>query len=168
MASAGKVEFCVGPFNFSAKNPNNNTTASVSGVGSYRLAYRHAFWSQFELDLGYSLVATDTFGGDLSFGVDVGANYFPLSVAGDVVDKTVRTHVLLQQIWRPFVGVSFNQRNFQSTSSQYAGAGVKLGTEYQLNEEWSLLGAGRYISLGGPNQSEATQTEILLGAVIQF
>ncbi len=167
-AMARKIELSGGAFNFAAKNSQNRSTKSISGVGAYRIAYLHPFLNHFELDVGYSLLATQTFGGDLSFGFDLGANYFFISTPGDRKTASKSSSVLLQHQWRPYLGVSFNQRNFQSTSGQFAGVGVKLGTEYQFLENLSLLGTARYIMLGGPNQSEATQVEILLGFVVQF
>jgi hypothetical protein len=165
---ARKIEFSAGFFSFSATNERNGTSKSISGLGAYRIAYLHSFWDRYELDVGYSLLATQTIGGDLSFGFDLGINYFLLSTAGNITAKSDRAILLLQEQWRPFLGVSFNQRNFQSTSVQYAGMGLKLGTEYQLTEEISLSGILRYIMLGGPNQSEASQIEILSGVMVQF
>lgn len=165
---ARKIELSGGAFEFAAKNAQNRSTSSISGVGAYRIAYLHPFQNHFELDIGYSLLATKTFGGDLSFGFDFGVNYFFISTPGDRNTTIKSSSLVLQHQWRPFLGASFNQRNFQSTSGQFAGMGVKLGTEYQFNESLSLLGTARYIMLGGPNQSEAAQVEMLLGFVVQF
>lgn len=165
---ARKLEFSTGFFSFSASNERNGTSKSISGPGSYRIAYLHSFWDRYELDVGYSLLASKTIGGDLSFGFDLGVNYYLLTNAGDTTASSGQANLLMQDQWRPFVGISFNQRNFQSTSAQYAGAGLKLGSEYQLTENLSLSGVLRYISLGGPNQSKASQVDILLGASVQF
>jgi len=165
---ARKLEFSAGFFSFSAANERNGTSKSISGLGAYRVAYLHPFWNHYELDVGYSLLATKTIGGDLSFGFDIGVNYFFMSTVGDVAAKSERVVLLLQDQWRPFLGVSFNQRNFQSTSAQYAGMGLKVGTEYQLTEDVSVSSTVRYILLGGPDQSEANQIEMLFGAVVEF
>lgn len=168
ISMARKLEFSAGFFSFSASNERNGTSQSISAPGAYRVAYLHPFWERYELDLGYSLLASKTIGGDLSFGFDLGVNYFFLTNAGNVTASSGRANLLMQDQWRPFAGISFNQRNFQSTSAQYAGAGLKLGTEYQLTEMWSLNGTLRYISLGGPNQSKASAVEMSLGALVQF
>jgi hypothetical protein len=167
-AAAGKVDLSFGGYQFNASNKRNNTSSSLSGLGSYRLGYRYEFFDNLELDLGYSLLATKTLSGDLSFGVDLGMTYFPFTTAGDIRVNTAEVSGLYQSLWRPFVGVAFHQRNFQSTSSQYAGPGVKLGTEYQWRESVSFEAMLRYISLGGPNQSAAVQIEGLFGIVYQF
>ena len=167
-AMAGKVEIAGGAYSFSATNSRNNSTSSISGIGSYRAGYRHTILDRYEFDIGYSLLATDAIGGDLSFGFDLGFNYFPVTGTGDIFAQTSNAYVMLQHVWRPFFGVSFNQRNFQSTSAQYAGLGVKAGVEYQWNEQLSLTGAFRYILLTGPNQSTADQMDLTAGFLVQF
>lgn len=167
-ANAGKLVVSGGAYSFSAVNASNRVSATLSGLGSYQVAYRLPIYEKFELDFGFSLLATDIVGGDLSFGIDIGANYYFLTGAGEIKSDSDLGVVVLNDQWRPFVGVSFNQRNFQSTSSQYAGFGVKAGTEYQLNDEFALHGTVRYLFLGGPNKSTATQIDLLSGIVVQF
>ena len=167
-AMAGKLDLTAGAYTFGASNSNNNSTKSISGVGSYQIAFRNGFLNRFEYEIGYSLIATDVIGGDLSFGVDLGINYFPFTPSHDVVAKTAETTAVFQNIWRPFIGVSFDQRNFQSTSSQYAGGGAKIGTEYQLENRLSVKALLRYLSLAGPNKSLATQIDFMAGLTYQF
>ncbi|MBN8541996.1 MAG: hypothetical protein J0L82_16505 [Deltaproteobacteria bacterium] len=167
-ANASKLVLSGGAYSFSAENASNRVSATLSGLGSYQIAYRYPIKQNIELDFGFSLLATDTFGGDLSFGFDVGANYFFMTSSGAITSASADGNVILNHRWRPFMGVSFNQRNFQSTSSQYAGFGLKGGTEYQYDEQFALHGTFRYLSLGGPNQAGATQLDILGGIIIQF
>lgn len=167
-ADAGKVVLSAGAFSFSAENQSNRVSAAISGLGSYQMAYRHAMSDRVELDFGFSLVATETFGGDLAFGIDIGANYYVMTNSQPIGVESGLGNVVLSDRWRPFVGASFNQRNFQSTSSQYAGFGIKGGSEYQLTEEICLQGSVRYLLLGGPNQASATHLDMMGGLVFQF
>lgn len=167
-ADAGKVVLSAGAFSFSAENQSNRVSAAISGLGSYQMAYRHAMSDRVELDFGFSLVATETFGGDLAFGIDIGANYYVMTNSQPIGVESGLGNVVLSDRWRPFIGASFNQRNFQSTSLQYAGFGLKLGTEFQWTEEICFQSAVRYLVLGGPNQSVANQIDILGGVVFQF
>lgn len=168
VSHANKLVLSAGAYSFTAENQSNKVSASISGVGSYQLAYRHVLSQNVELDFGFSLVATETFGGDLAFGLDVGANYYPISNAEPIQAETGSANVSLSDRWRPFVGAGFHQRNFQSTSSQYAGFGIKAGSEFQMTEEVCFQGAIRYLMLGGPNQASATQIDLLGGLVFQF
>ncbi len=167
-AQAAKFVVSGGAFSFSAVNASNRVSATISGLGSYQLAYRHVVDQTFELDLGYSMLATNTISGDLSFGFDLGANYYFLTGAAGILVENDAAVVVLNDRWRPFVGVSFNQRSFQSTASQYSGFGLKGGTEYQFDERFAIHGTIRYLMLGGPSQSSATQIDILSGIVVQF
>lgn len=167
-AAAAKLVLSGGAYQFSAENANNRVSRSLSGLGSYQVAYHHVVNQTIELDVGYSLLATDTFGGDISFGFDLGVNYFPMTGAEDIRAENDAALIVLSDRWRPFVGVSFNQRNFQSTNSQFAGFGFKGGTEYQFDERFAIHGTVRYLLLGGPSESSATQIDILTGIVIQF
>lgn len=167
-AQTAKFVLSAGAFQFSAENASNKLSRSISGMGSYQVSYRHAVKQVFEIDLGYSMLATETIGGDVSFGFDIGANYYPLTDATGLVGDSDLAIIRLNDRWRPFVGLSFSQRNFQSTNSQYAGLGIKGGTEFQFNEQFAIHGTVRYLMLGGPNQSFATQIDILSGIVVQY
>lgn len=168
VAMAGKLVVSAGAYNFSVENQSNRVSASISGVGSYQISYRHLMNQNIELDFGFSLLATETFSGDLAFGVDIGVNYFPFTNAGHISAESGVAHMYLNNRWRPFVGGSFNQRNFQSTSSQYAGFGLKGGTEYQVVDDLCVHTTLRYLFLGGPNQASANQIDLLGGLVFQF
>ncbi len=162
---AGTLEASLGAYQFNATNSNNGAKNSLAGFGAYHVAYHNPIWSHFEADAGYSIIATNGFGGDLAFGFDIGINYFPFTENTDIKFKTPIASGVFGSVWRPFIGLGFHQRNFQSTSSQYAGAGLKIGAEYEWKQSMSLIGYARYISLGGPNQSQANQTELLFGAL---
>lgn len=166
-ALASKVDLDAGVYNFSAKNTRTNTSQSLSGLGSYRLGYRYGFFDHYELDLGYSLLATKTFSGDLSFGVDLGLNFFPFSYTKGIEIKTKSVSSSYQEHWKPFIGISFNQRNFQSISSQYAGAGIQIGIEHPF-QNYFLTTKLRYFSLLGPNNSNASQVDWFFGVSFQF
>lgn len=168
IGNADKLDFTAGAYQFAASNKRNNTSSTLSGLGSYHLGYRRALLNNYELDLGYSLLATEIFAGDLSFGFDVGINYFPITSAGDIQVSAGDDIAIFQHLWRPFLGLGFHQRNFQSTNSQYAGVGFKIGCEYQAAPQFSYLGIIRYISLGGPNNSDANQLDFSIGASFQF
>lgn len=165
---ADKIEVAAGGFQLSASNSNNSSSAAVSGPGAYHIAYRRPFFQRYEIDFGYSILISQIFTGDMAFGVDIGLNYFPLTTASDITASAGDSSLVFQYQWRPFVGAAFSQRNFQSTNSQYVGFGVKAGAEYQLSGAMSVVGSGRFISLGGPNKSEATQIDLLGGIALSF
>src|SRR6218665_3713897 len=78
-ARAAKFVVSAGAHQFLVENTSRHTSRSLLGIGTYQVSYRHIVDQNLELDVGYSLLATDTFGGDIAFGFDIGANYYPLS-----------------------------------------------------------------------------------------
>jgi hypothetical protein len=165
---AYKIEVVGGGYSFTATNKRNNTTKGISGFGSYRIGMQLPFFNQFAVDAGYSLLATNGVSGDLAFGFDLGVLYFPLTPVDEINVQTDSVNANFQSMWRPFVGIAFHQRNFQSTSSQYAGTGLRLGVEMQTTRTISITGSIRYMQLGGPNESQASQLDVLAGALFGF
>ncbi len=163
-----KLDIVLGGFQIKATNDRNNTSNSISGFGSYHLGYRQSLIWGLEADIGYSVVATQVIVGDLSYGLDIGLNYFPLTPTASIEEQNAGSSAIFNNKWRPFIGGSFHQRNFQSTSAQYAGPGIRLGTEYHIKDSYFATGMFRYLLLGGPNQSTATQIEMLFGIMYQF
>lgn len=167
-AYADKLVASAGGYSFSAENKSNRTSSSISGVGSYQLSYRQSIRQNFELEYGVSLLATQAVSGDLSYGIDVGVNYYPFTSANNILGEFAGAHFYFKDLWRPFLGLSFNQRNFQSSASTFAGFGLKLGTEFLISPQWNLHVTLRYLSLGGPNKATAVQIDALSGIIIQF
>lgn len=163
-----RIETFGGGYSFTATNSKNNSRATLSGIGSYRLGFRFSIFNQIEGDLGYSILATDVVGGDLSFGADLGFSYFPWTVTGDLELNRPEATLTAYSRWHPLIGFGFSQRNFQSVSSQYAGAHLKVGLEYQGWRQMRVGGFLRYIMLNGPSNSTATQIDILGGIVTEF
>ncbi len=160
-AHASKFDLLMGMFSLSASGSTGDT--SVSSLGSYRVAYGHSVFDKFDLTLGYTLNMTNTIGGDLAYGLDVGVNYFPLTFSSPQEFESNGVAVKVDELWRPFVGLSFNQRQFQSVRNSYAGFGLGVGTEYSISKRYSLKSEFRYISLSGSSESEATEINMLFG-----
>lgn len=167
-AFADKLVASGGGYSFAAENKSNRTSSSISGVGSYQISYRQGIRQNFEIDYGLSLLATQTVSGDLSYGIDLGLNYYFMTPANQISGDFAGATFNLKDLWSPFVGVSFNQRSFQSSASTFAGFGIKLGTEFMVSPKWNLHITARYLALGGPNKATATQIDALSGVVIQF
>lgn len=165
-AQASKVDLLFGMFSLNATSPTGDT--SVGGLGSYRVAYGHSVYDKFDLALGYTVNMTNTISGELAYGLDVGINYFPFTFSSSQEFKKDSTAISMEEIWRPYVGLNFNQRQFQSIRNSYAGFGLCFGTEYMLSKRYSLKGELRYISLSGSSESEATEINTLFGLSLKI
>ncbi|MCB9024684.1 MAG: hypothetical protein H6625_00065 [Bdellovibrionaceae bacterium] len=163
---AGKFDLLTGPFSLKAKV--NDQEGGVSTVGAYNITYMLDLLPSLQLGAGYTVLMSNTFGGDLAFGIDAGLYYFPLTPSGQVDAKSINALLNIKPLWRPFVGGSFHQRQAQSTESSYAGFGVSLGVERALDYFFDLKLNLRHVLLSGPNGSTATETTFFIGASMPF
>ncbi|WP_374001491.1 hypothetical protein [Bdellovibrio bacteriovorus] len=157
----GKLDLMFGGFTINASTDNGS--GSMSGIGSYLVAYRYPLSSSLELGLGYSLNATETFGGDLGYGPDLGLSYFPVTTTQTTEFRNADTSVRISPLWRPYFSLSFHQRQFQSTQSSYGGFGLAVGGEYQWRPDLSLKAEVRALGLSGPSNSKATEFDGFVG-----
>lgn len=165
-AADGKVSVSAGYFAIDAKAGGEKS--SISNPSMFHVGYLQPRWDNFEFKIGYTLLMADFGGSDLGYGLDAGMNYYPFSTANDETLQTSTVKVKSYQLWRPMVGFSFNQRNFQSVRNSYAGFGVNAGVERYYDEKINFKGEVRYVSLGGSNESEATETALLFGVVFKL
>lgn len=157
----GKLDLMFGGFTINASTDNGS--GSMSGVGSYLVAYRYPLSSSLELGLGYSLNATETFGGDLGYGPDLGLAYFPLTTTSTTEFHNKDTAIRISPLWRPYFSLSFHQRQFQSTQTSYGGFGLAAGAEYQWRPDLSVKAEVRGLGLSGPSNSKATEFDGFVG-----
>lgn len=165
-AASGKLAVDAGFFAISAKA--GGETASISSPSAFRLGYLYPLAEKVELAFQYSILLADFSGGDLGYGLDVGANYYFFTSANDQSFKSESFEVRTYDLWKPYAGLNFHQRNFQSVKNSYAGFGVALGTERYFSEEISFRGEARYIGLSGSGESTATELSLFLGMVFRL
>ena len=124
--------------------------------------------NKFEVAIGYTVYFTGVISGDSGSGLDLGLNYFPLTSAGPIEDKGEGAVMAIEELWRPYLGVTFNQRNFQSVQTTYSGYGFVIGLERVLNSTTNLNSTIRMITLNGPKSSTAKETDFLVGLGFKF
>lgn len=167
-AFAGQNKFGadIGYFAISAKS--GNESASISNPSAFRLSYLHAVTLKTELNVSYSILMADFSGSDLGYGLDVGFNHFFLTSASDEKYKDERIEIKRYEIYRPYAGIGFHQRNFQSVKNSYAGLGAHLGVEKYYDEKMNLKLEGRYIQLAGSGESTASEMALFFGVVFKL
>lgn len=165
-AQAYKLDFMVGGFSLSAETSNGS--GSKSNLGAYKFTYAIPVTGNLDFGLGYTLIFSDIFTGDASFGLDLEATYFPFSPSAPVDLSTKNTSVRLTEIWSPFVAGGYHQRQFQSVQTQYNGFSGAVGIERTLSESVRVKGMCRYLFMNGANEATATILDVLVGASFQF
>jgi hypothetical protein len=164
--SGDAIELSTGAYSLTASSSTKN--GNHSGAGIYHIMYHHRFFDQFSISLGYTIFMSDIISGDMGFGPDISLYYYPFSNSGKQYASDDGTSIQIQESLRPFVGLGFHQRQFQSVSTSYAGYGGYIGADYQWSDHLVIRGEGRYLSLNGSGETTAKQIDFLLGILIDF
>jgi hypothetical protein len=162
---ADKLDVAAGFYDLTA-TVTDGKSASISGPGVFEVAYRHAILSHYEFALGYTLLMSKLAGGDQAYGIDVAVNYYPMSLNENFHWNQDKTKIEVIENWRPFVGLSFNQRQFPGTGG-FAGPGLVIGVERPIDEQYSAFGKIRYIMETG-SSAKLTEMDLLFGLTLNF
>jgi hypothetical protein len=165
-AEGGKIGFSTGFFAISAKA--NGKSDSISNPSAFRGSYAKSVLRKYELSVGYTFLLSDFSGSDLGYGIDIGANYFPLTLSSDQNFKNSEASIRSYSNYSPYIGLGFYQRNFQSIKNSYAGFGATLGCEKYYSAEINFKAEARYISMSGSGESEATEVNLLIGIIYKI
>ncbi len=168
LAEGFQLSAKAGMWAFSAENISANSE-SDSGFGAYTVQASYAFASRWSACLGFNMLMSDGISGGQAYGIDAGMNYYPLTSATSTVTQTETVTVSLSETWRPYFGVHLRQRTFNFIlSTTFLGTGLALGVDYQIGTNWFLNAEARYDMLFGADDGEATQTNFLIGAGLEF
>jgi len=167
---AQKLSFDAGFFSVNAKPPSGSGTSSVSlsGPGSFSLSASFSLLPQIELSPGYTVFFSKIYRGDLGLGPDFSLRYFPVNAgSGLKIDHYGLKYFEIDSI-RPFVGLSFHQRQFQSVQSSYSGFGFDAGSEFQITQKYSYRILLRMMNLIGPSEGSINYMDVLIGYQIHY
>lgn len=165
-ARATKIDVMTGYYSITAETAT--ASSEISNFGLYRINYMISLLPQLELIVGYSLMMSDILGGDLGFGIDGSIVYYPISTSWRIQAVVDNAKMSIDGLWRPYMGMGFSQRQFQSVQSTYAGFSFNLGVERSLARVFDLKGEIRYLFLQGTRDSTATELSAVAGVVFSF
>lgn len=170
MAEAQKVGANFGFYNIQAQSQSAGQTVSLNmaRLGSYQLTGQFGITDSLDLGVGYSIFYSRTFGGDMGFGPDIFVNYFPFSQSGKRSWNDAGVKLNLHESLRPYVGLAFHQRQFQSVQTSYSGFGFHGGLEWAQSEEWGYHFRVSSQSLIGPGSLNFRLMDISLGLQYYF
>lgn len=96
--------------------------------------------------------------------------WYPVTYSGYKNYQNGPLEVSISQLWRPYVGFGFRQREFVLVlTTNYIGYGLFAGLDYQLHKQWFLNFEYRMdMYFGGSEDSEADMTNMLFGVGYQF
>jgi hypothetical protein len=153
---------------FSLGAQTGSASGTASNLGCYRVGFGMPVSTHFDVNVGYTLIMSEIIGGDLAFGLDLGTNYFPLTQTGAYELSTGTTMVAHEELWRPYVGLWFHQRQFQSVRTNYSGFGLATGFERALRFPFDYKIELRYTSLVGASGATATEINFVGGLTLRF
>ncbi|MFK8139285.1 MAG: hypothetical protein AB8E15_13075 [Bdellovibrionales bacterium] len=165
-AFAGKMDLGFGFYSLEAKT--SSASGSSANLGLYRANYAMDLTRNLDFNVGYTLIMSNIVGGDLGYGFDFGVSWYPLGPSAPIMGGVEGLFVKIEPTYRPFVELSFHQRQFQSVQSSYAGFGIALGAERDFTDSYDLKASARFISLDGPSGSSASELSLSFGVVFPF
>ncbi|MBC7715067.1 MAG: hypothetical protein H7177_17100 [Rhizobacter sp.] len=165
-ASATKIDVMAGFYSFSANVLGKST--AVSGVGTYEISYLSPFKNHFEFVVGYSMTMTGVIGGDYSYGPKLGVNYFPWNFSSNEKISLPNKTIEVKDFYKPYFGFAFNQRQFQSAKSSFAGFGASAGMEKYINSNYTIKTELRMNTYTGPSAGTAKEMNVLVGIIFNF
>lgn len=162
------AEFHVVTGGFLVSATSNTTRGSLANLGAFHAAYEHRIVPGLEFSAGYTILVSGFISGDLAFGLDLGINYYPFSDSEPYRFTDSSHNFVSADLWRPYIGAYFAQRQFQVVQSGYAGAGVAVGVERALADEYSLKFIVRHLFFAGSSSTSASETTVLAGITFSF
>lgn len=128
---ADQIDLTFGMYEINAQTSTDEVRISNFGKANLRLNISSS--QHLSYTLGYSIYSLGIKNSDLGYGINMGFIYFPFNFSG--IKQINRSNIYLKSYdpIRFSVGMTFNQRQFQSIHSNYAGVGCEINIEYQIS-----------------------------------
>ena len=149
---------------FLSKTSTESTTISFPGYVGFQ--FDMSLNNSIVLSPGYSLYVIQGDGLDLGYGFDLALKYFPFTDSSVRRVGSENDEWTTSPFWRPYFMTGFEQRQFQSIQSNYAGLMLGAGTHYQMFDEDYLFGEFSYTYLSGPSSSSINEFRFELDTVL--
>ena len=148
---------------YSFASETSTDTASISFPGYFGCEFDISVTDSIVIAPGYSVYIISTADTDLGYGFDLMAKYFPVTISSVVRQSNENDEWTLAPLWRPYAMLGFEQRQFQSIQSNYAGILIGGGTHYQMFKEDYLFSELSFTYLAGPSSSNIKEFKLTIG-----
>jgi hypothetical protein len=165
-AFAGKYDILFGAY--SASGSGSGKSTSISGVGSFEMSYLIPFKEHYEVSLGYNYTVIGSPSRDYSYGPKVGINYFPFNFSSNEKITLPNKTIEVVDFFKPYIGLSFNQKQYVATKTFFAGFGLSAGFEKNISSNYTLKSEVKYKTLAGSSNSTLSEVSIMAGLVLGF
>lgn len=153
---------------FSITSKTSAGQRNLSNLGHFMVSYEIPVLDRVTIKPSYSLYIVGSDLSDLGYGLNLEFDYYPFSFNRRLIYKDQNLFVSSSEKLRPYVGLSFHQRQYQSIQSSYAGLGINVGADYQWQQDTKLNVWFASLSLSGPLDSEISEIQFGVGTTLQF
>ncbi len=162
VAIANSFSSTVGYYNIAATTSSG--TQVLQNFGVYRFIYDIEVADHFAFRPSYSLYSISTASGlEFGYGTDIELSYMPFTQNGPQNFQNSNVSWRTYEIFRPYVSLSFHQRQYQSIQSNYAGLGFQAGSSYQFNQSINIIAYAASMYLNGPLSSRISEFQFAGG-----
>lgn len=162
---ASQVDLLGGAYQIDATTSEGSV--SLKNVGLAKFNYYLRLRENISFRPGYSLYVLKGKDADLGYGFDFSFLYYPLTRISSFTIDNNSVKWVHREVFRPYVGLSFHQRQYQSIQSNYAGIGICAGLEYRpgafLPDSMHVTTEVNLIGLDGPLSAKITETQATIG-----
>jgi len=165
-AHAHKLALAGGAYMLSTSDTTTDQALSTLGAGAYQLQYSIRALPKLAAEVGYFIIIGAGFSGLDSNGLEAGVSYFPFSDAESHVYRADYAVLKTTELFRPYVGGFFAQRQVKSAS--FAGFGAKAGAEWVFRFPWLLKAEARFVTYGNTLSNPVSELTGNLGIGLEF
>jgi hypothetical protein len=162
LALANSFSSTAGYYSIAAKTSSG--TENLKNFGVYRFIYDIEVGDKFAFRPSYSIYTISSDAGlEFGYGTDIEFSYMPLTRNGSMNFQNSNVSWRTFEVFRPYVSISFHQRQYQDIQSNYAGLGLQAGTSYQYDQSIYILAYAASIFLSGPLSSRINEFQFAGG-----
>jgi hypothetical protein len=167
-AQENKIDVMLGYYSLAIQNKATGDTTTFAALGAKQIRYRRSLLDHFDFGVGYSYFTTSTLSGDSYYGLDIFTQYYPFTSSSTVSSSSNDVKFEVTEKWRPYVGLGFNQRNFQGIQTSYVGFSGSVGVDYALTATTGIIFDVRYMSLSATTTLGGHETSAMAGLSFGF
>jgi hypothetical protein len=165
-AQAHKLALAGGAYMLSTSDTTTNEALSTLGAGAYQLQYSIRALPRLAAEIGYFIIIGSGFSGLDSNGLEAGVSYYPFSDAESHVYRADYAVLKTTELFRPYIGGFFAQRQVKSAS--FAGFGAKAGAEWVVKFPWLIKAEARFVTYSNSLSNPVGELTGNIGIGLEF
>lgn len=165
-AQAHKLALAGGAYMLSTSDVTTDEALSTIGAGAYQLQYSIRALPKLAAEVGYFIIIGAGFSGLDSNGLEAGVSFYPFSDAESHVYRADYAVLKTTELFRPYIGGFFAQRQVKSAS--FAGFGAKAGAEWVFKFPWLLKAEARFVTYSNTLSNPVGELTGNIGIGLEF